>query len=118
MLASARPLAIAQKMHPSSATACPLKARIPRAAHNIRSGTKARAIFTRPRSRRRQATSADFANIQQEVLAHLEAADGVQLEVRIEITATTTDGVTEQQVRTVRENAVQLKFADSGFEES
>lgn len=62
--------------------------------------------------------AADFANIQQEVLAHLEAADGVQLEVRIEITATTTAGFTEQQVRTVRENAVQLKFEDSGFEES
>ncbi|MFJ8695873.1 Swt1 family HEPN domain-containing protein [Streptomyces roseolilacinus] len=62
--------------------------------------------------------AADFANIQQEVLAHLEAADGVQLEVRIEITATTTDGFTEQQVRTVRENAAQLNFEDSGFEES
>lgn len=45
-----------------------------------------------------------------------EAADGVQLEVRIEITATTSDGFTEQQIRTVRENAVQLKFEDSGFE--
>ncbi|MEV7638564.1 Swt1 family HEPN domain-containing protein [Streptomyces rubiginosohelvolus] len=62
--------------------------------------------------------AADFANIQQEVLAHLEAAEGVRLEVRIEITATTADGFTEQQVRTVRENAVQLKFEDSGFEES
>ncbi|WP_030708645.1 Swt1 family HEPN domain-containing protein [Streptomyces sp. NRRL F-2580] len=62
--------------------------------------------------------AADFANIQQEVLAHLEAADGVRLEVRIEITATTADGFTEQQVRTVRENAVQLKFEDSGFEEN
>ncbi|MEU8702050.1 Swt1 family HEPN domain-containing protein [Streptomyces sp. NPDC048680] len=62
--------------------------------------------------------AADFANVQQEVLAHLEAADGVRLEVRIEITATTTDGFTEQQVRTVRENAVQLRFEDSGFEES
>ncbi|QTA33670.1 hypothetical protein [Streptomyces sp. CA-256286] len=62
--------------------------------------------------------AADFANVQQEVLAHLEAADGVRLEVRIEITATTAGGFTEQQVRTVRENAVQLRFEDSGFEES
>ncbi|URN13442.1 hypothetical protein LUW77_24185 [Streptomyces radiopugnans] len=61
--------------------------------------------------------AADFANIQQEVLAHLEAAEGVQLEVRIEINATTAEGFTEQQVRTVRENATQLKFEDSGFEE-
>ncbi|MEU2976713.1 hypothetical protein ABZ678_06790 [Streptomyces hirsutus] len=62
--------------------------------------------------------AADFANIQQEVLAHLEAADGVQLEVRIEITASAPDGFTEQQVRTVRENATQLKFEDTGFEEN
>lgn len=62
--------------------------------------------------------AADFANIQQEVLAHLEAADGVTLEVRIEITASTPDGFTEQQVRTVRENAAQLKFEDTGFEEN
>ncbi|MFC9510074.1 Swt1 family HEPN domain-containing protein [Streptomyces sp. NPDC057002] len=61
--------------------------------------------------------AADFANIQQEVLAHLEAADGVTLEVRIEITASTPDGFTEQQVRTVRENAAQLRFEDTGFEE-
>jgi predicted AAA+ superfamily ATPase len=62
--------------------------------------------------------AADFADIQQEVLANLEAADGIQLEVRIEITATTTEGFTEQQVRTVRENAAQLKFEDNGFEEN
>ncbi|MGW3683355.1 hypothetical protein [Streptomyces prasinus] len=62
--------------------------------------------------------AADFADIQQEVLAHLEAADGVQLEVRIDITATTAEGFTEQQVRTVRENAAQLKFEDNGFEEN
>ena len=60
--------------------------------------------------------AADFANIQEEVLAHLKTADGVQLEVRIDITATATDGFTEQQIRTVRENAAQLKFDDSGFE--
>nr|UUG66865.1 Plx12 [Streptomyces sp.] len=33
-------------MHPSSVTARPLKSRVPRAAHNIRSGTQARATFT------------------------------------------------------------------------
>lgn len=60
----------------------------------------------------------DFADIQQEILAHLEAADGVELRVRIEIEATTHEGFTEQQMRTVRENAAQLKFEGSGFEES
>ncbi|MCF2525903.1 Swt1 family HEPN domain-containing protein [Yinghuangia soli] len=61
--------------------------------------------------------AADFANIQQEILAHLEAADGIELEVRIEITAAASAGFSEQQVRTVRENAAQLKFEDSGFED-
>jgi predicted AAA+ superfamily ATPase len=60
---------------------------------------------------------ADFASIQQEILAHLAAAEGAQVEVRIDITATSTEGFTEQQVRTVRENATQLKFEESGFEE-
>ncbi|MFE1437161.1 hypothetical protein [Streptomyces sp. NPDC058739] len=62
--------------------------------------------------------AADFTIIQQEVLAHLEDADGVPLEVRIEITASAPDGFTEQQVRTVRENAAQLKFEDTVFEEN
>ncbi|MFE1099028.1 Swt1 family HEPN domain-containing protein [Nocardiopsis alba] len=60
----------------------------------------------------------DFADIQQEILTHLAAADGIDLEVRIEIEANTDDGFTEQQVRTVRENSAQLKFDDSGFEEN
>ncbi|SDF11628.1 Predicted ATPase, AAA+ superfamily [Cellulosimicrobium cellulans] len=60
----------------------------------------------------------DFAKVTQEVIQHLAAADAVDLEVRIEITATAPDGFTEQQVRTVRENATQLTFDQAGFEES
>lgn len=60
----------------------------------------------------------DFATIQHEVLAHLDAADDVQLEVRLEITAVSPKGFTEQQVRTVDENSKQLKFDQQGFEES
>jgi len=59
----------------------------------------------------------DFADIQHEVLAHLDAADGVQLEVRLEIVATAPAGFTEQQVRVVAENSKQLKFEQQGFEE-
>ena len=61
--------------------------------------------------------AADFAKVQQEILSYLAGADGVQLEVRLEITATTANGFSEQQVRTVRENATQLKFDQQGFED-
>ncbi|MFV2196832.1 ATP-binding protein [Nocardiopsis sp. LOL_012] len=59
----------------------------------------------------------DFAVIQQEVLEHLKAAGDVELHVRIEIEASTHGGFNEQQIRTVQENATQLKFEGSGFEE-
>ncbi|BCW69970.1 Swt1 family HEPN domain-containing protein [Arthrobacter sp. NicSoilB8] len=62
--------------------------------------------------------AADFSKVQQEVLAHLDAVEGVQLEVRIEITAMAPAGFSEQQVRTVRENATQLRFDQQGFEEA
>ncbi|WP_024794486.1 DUF499 domain-containing protein [Tomitella biformata] len=58
----------------------------------------------------------DFSKITQEVIQNLAAVDGVQLEVRIEITATTTEGFDESKVRTVSENANTLKFEQSGFE--
>jgi len=63
-----------------------------------------------------QRYAADFSSITQEVIQHLAVAPGVELEVRVEITARTPDGFTEQQVRTVRENATQLRFEQSGFE--
>lgn len=60
----------------------------------------------------------DFAKLAQEVVAQLAAVEGVQLEVRVEITAYTPRGFDEAKVRTVRENATVLKFSDSGFEPS
>jgi len=63
-----------------------------------------------------QRYAADFAAVTQEVIQHLQAAHGVELEVRLEISASSTGGFSEQQVRTVRENATQLKFDQSGFE--
>lgn len=65
-----------------------------------------------------QRYAADFSSVTQEVIQHLGAAAGVELEVRLEITARAPDGFTEQQMRTVRENAAQLRFEQSGFEES
>ena len=58
----------------------------------------------------------DFGKITSEVIQHLAAVDGVQLEVRLEITALAPNGFDESKVRTVRENAQTLKFEQSSFE--
>lgn len=59
----------------------------------------------------------DFKNIADEVIANLRAADGTELTVRIEIEATNATGFDDSKVRTVSENALTLKFDQSGFEE-
>ncbi len=59
----------------------------------------------------------DFNKITQEVIQHLAAAPGVELEVRLEITAKTPEGFDDNRVRTVTENATTLKFDQSGFEQ-
>ena len=59
--------------------------------------------------------SGDFAKIAQEVLANL-AASGAQLSISLSIDAISPEGFTEQQVRTVRENAATLKFTTNEFE--
>jgi len=58
----------------------------------------------------------DFGKVTSEVIQHLAAVDGVQLEVRLEITALAPNGFDESKVRTVRENAQTLKFEQSSFE--
>ena len=58
----------------------------------------------------------DFGRITSEVIQHLAAVAGVELEVRLEITAVAKDGFDEAKVRTVSENAQTLKFDQSGFE--
>ena len=59
----------------------------------------------------------DFNRITDEIVQHLAAVDGVELEVRIEISARAQDGFDDAKVRTVSENATTLKFEQSGFEE-
>lgn len=59
----------------------------------------------------------DFSTITDEVIQHLAAVEGVQLEVRLEITATAPGGFGDAVVRTVGENAQTLKFDQAGFEE-
>ncbi|QOW01473.1 Swt1 family HEPN domain-containing protein [Rhodococcus pyridinivorans] len=58
----------------------------------------------------------DFNKITNEIIQHLAAAEGVHLEVRVEITATTPNGFDENKIRTVSENATVLKFEQAGFE--
>ena len=60
----------------------------------------------------------DFSKLTNEVIQHLAAVEGVQLEVRVEITARAPQGFDEAKVRTVSENATVLKFEQSGFEQS
>ena len=59
--------------------------------------------------------SADFAKIAAEVLANL-AASGAKLSISLSVDAVHTDGFTEQQLRTIRENAATLKFTTNEFE--
>lgn len=62
-----------------------------------------------------QRYSGDFAKIAQEVLANL-AASGAKLTISLSVDAIASGGFTEQQIRTIRENAATLKFTTNEFE--
>lgn len=79
--------------------------------------TAANRVFFGSKMLNPERYAADFSKITQEVIQHLAGADDALLEVRIEISARTPTGFSESQVRTVRENANQLRFDQSGFEE-
>ncbi len=59
--------------------------------------------------------SGDFAKIAQEVLANL-AQSGAKLSISLSVDAVSATGFTEQQIRTIRENAATLKFTTNEFE--
>lgn len=59
----------------------------------------------------------DFTKVAQEVLQHLAAVAGTELEVQVEITARNTAGFPADKVRVVSENAATMKFEPFGFEE-
>ncbi len=61
--------------------------------------------------------SRDLTRVSQEILQHLAAEDGVELEVTIEIHARRPGGFSEERMRTVNENARVLKFEQFGFQE-
>lgn len=58
----------------------------------------------------------DFAKVAQEVLAHLASAHGSHLRLRLSVDADAPEGFTEQQIRTIRENASTLRFTTNEFE--
>jgi hypothetical protein len=58
-----------------------------------------------------------LTRLTQEVLQHLAAEDGVELEVTVEIQARKPGGFSEERMRTVLENARVLRFEPFGFEE-
>jgi predicted AAA+ superfamily ATPase len=58
----------------------------------------------------------DLNRLYQEVIQHLAAPDGVDLEITVEISAVKKDGFPDTTARIVSENARTLKFDQSGFE--
>jgi predicted AAA+ superfamily ATPase len=60
----------------------------------------------------------DLTRLSQEIIQHLAAAEGVDLEIRVEISARKPDGYPDDKVRNVTENARTLKFETYGFEDT
>ena len=59
----------------------------------------------------------DMNRLYQEVIQHLAAPEGVDLEITVEISAVKKDGYPDDKARIVSENARTLKFDQSGFED-
>jgi hypothetical protein len=59
----------------------------------------------------------DFNKLYQEVIQHLAAPEGVDLEITVEISASKRDGYPDDKARIVTENARTLKFDQYGFED-
>jgi len=59
----------------------------------------------------------DVQRLVEEVITHLTAADGTQVEVSLEVNVQAPDGLSQQIVRTVSENCRTLHVEDFGFEE-
>jgi hypothetical protein len=60
----------------------------------------------------------DASRIAEEIVQHLSAIVGSNVELTLEIRADLPDGASEKLVRDVTENCRTLKFTDYGFEES
>ena len=58
----------------------------------------------------------DAGRIADEVIAHLAALPGAKVEVTLEVQVRVGEGVDDDVVRTVSENATALKFDHASFE--
>ena len=58
----------------------------------------------------------DAARIADEVLAHLAALPGAEMDVTLEVHARVAQGIADDVVRTVSENANALRFDHASFE--
>jgi predicted AAA+ superfamily ATPase len=65
-----------------------------------------------------QRASRDVDQIATELLSHLVGLIGAEVNVKLEVTANVPEGVPDDVVRTVTENASALKFDQHGFEET
>ncbi|MCC8151343.1 MAG: DUF499 domain-containing protein [Lachnospiraceae bacterium] len=61
--------------------------------------------------------SRDIYNYWQEVIQHLTAVDGADVEMKLEVEVTAPKGIPSATVRTVSENCRTLKITDFGFED-
>jgi len=59
----------------------------------------------------------DVQKFVEEVISNLTSAEGAQVEVTLEVNATTPDGFSQQVVRTVFENCQTLRVSSFGFDE-
>ncbi|NPV89870.1 MAG: ATP-binding protein [Firmicutes bacterium] len=59
----------------------------------------------------------DVQKYVEEIIQHLITVDGARVKVSLEVEAETTNGFTQQIVRTISENCRTLRVRDSGFEE-
>jgi len=57
-----------------------------------------------------------MARINDEVIQHLSTLPGAEVDIRLEVQIRVRNGVPDDVVRTVSENARTLKFDSSGFE--
>ena len=60
----------------------------------------------------------DAAQVSAEVIQHLTALLGAEVEITLEIQAHVESGIPDNIVRPVSENCKTLKFRDQGFEEN
>lgn len=59
----------------------------------------------------------DVQKYVEEIIQHLTSVDGARVTVSLEVQAESTEGFTQQTVRTISENCRTLRVRDSGFEE-